>query len=368
MSLISSSFENAGRTHVTIFEGSDCCGKTTQAKKLLSNNKKSECRIYIHFPRAYYNDVKKLYTDTMSTIYNNDFMSEIFLNNTTDEETKNSKYETLKKVLIDNIVVNAEEKISFLETLARFVMDLNTRKKDYINATLNEWCHQFDIYEIYVQKDSIGEKISPKNIEKFINECNLLPLHFILDRFDYSGQCYNLFIIQKVLEKYRTENNSDKIDNLIFTLTEVQNEKTKEIETWKFFYETMGGKIKYIFFKPSKRIEDMVMIEKVRETDEYDNCKYIREYGKTYFEKLTTLISENNSVKIRNSLIINSDTDSIECAHPDDPTYPYLKAIMPDIRHNNKELIANKIAAFARVDSYANKYEQSKINTKVFTK
>ena len=299
---------------ITIFEGPDCCGKTTQANKLLTEinyANKQERRIYVHFPRVHYNEVKNLYKNTIETIYNDTFMQDLFLTDITEdnEDDKKYNYELLKRILVENVTINADEKISFLKSIYMIKKGFIKNESGYIDLLLDEWCRQSETYKMCIQKDNIIEHITSNNIKEFINDENgILPLHFIFDRFDYSGLCYNVFIIQKTLETFKNKNNSAKIDELIFMLNKIQDEKTKEIEEWKLLLEALDVRIRYVFFKPSEEIEKKVKKEEVRETNDYDRCNYISEGGKKYFENLTSML-HYGTLNIRNSIIIDPETE-----------------------------------------------------------
>ena len=112
----------------------------------------------------------------------------------------------------------------------------------------------------------------------------------------------------------------------------------------------------------------MVMVEKTRETDDYDNCNYIREFGKMYFKKLTTLISENTNIKIRNALVVDTDAENDFSYLTLSPREDYSCDNISDYIHDNEEKIHNDIRIFIYDNSNRSKYENSKIVTNVFTK
>lgn len=277
-----------------ILEGPDCCGKSTQSEKLCLS-KKFERVVYVHFPRVDVNEeLKKLFSSTLQTIYDQDYMD------TMVSEKDEYKFNLLSRILYDNIIINGNDKINFLKTMYDNVVSKN-------NNSNNIFWKEFNSLKFYYK----GVEVKYEETDKeFFKDGTRLTV--VLDRFDISGYCYNLFIISNILkEKYLHSTFSYKIKDLYNKINDLQEAITINIEQYKDVFEACDCTFRYIFFKPSKNIEYIVNNGK-RKQDGYDKCAELRKWAREFYSNNENL--KNTHINHKNHIFIDTD-ETIERMH-----------------------------------------------------
>lgn len=280
--------------NVIIFEGPDCCGKTTQITKLA---KKLRNCIVIHSPRKDSNTTRcfKLTTDTL---YNKKFMNKLFTDFNEHEFFK------LKTALTENLNINHKDRIHIIEQLNNIykglLMDFDFTVKDdyklfydgeYIDTDRNS---QMTNYEIIALLDMF---------EKHPEEC-----YIILDRFHISGYVYNYYIPIHVINEYKNDYYNeisgkviDTINDLEKTILEIEKNSAFEINRALLDYDIIT-----FVFKSSEVIKNMYC-KNDREYDVYDNDNYIQKYSRLLYNDETNKITDDPTSK--RTIIV--DTDSL---------------------------------------------------------
>lgn len=280
--------------NVIIFEGPDCCGKTTQINKLA---KKLRNCIVIHSPRKDSNTTR-CFKLTTNTLYNKDFMNKLFTDFNEHEFFK------LKTALTENLNINHKDRIHIVEQLNNIykglLMDFDfTVKEDYKLFYDGEFLDtdrksQMINYQIMALLDMF---------EKHPEEC-----YVILDRFHISGYVYNYYIPIHVINEYKNEHYHeisgkviDTINELEKTILEIEKNSAFEINRAFLDYDIIT-----FVFKSSDVIKNMYCKDD-RKYDAYDNDNYIQKYSKTLYNEEVYKISDDPTSK--RTIIV--DTDSI---------------------------------------------------------
>ena len=104
--------DNFEYVSAVVFEGPDCCGKSTQVDKFIEKVAKShqhDVIIKIHFPfDSLGNDLlKNNYNKLMNTIYSKEYMREI----------NDFKLSELSRILLENIDLNYFDKMLVIHVL-----------------------------------------------------------------------------------------------------------------------------------------------------------------------------------------------------------------------------------------------------------
>lgn len=212
-----------------IFEGPDCCGKTTQANLLMD---KMDNAILFHFPmlqlgtsqperfkKMFDNNpkvnVKLAIKNLNETLYSDEYIN--------SNETTLSKQSTIINHMKNNIYSNASNKMLFVL---------------YLNKFFNSECTKFDLsntFNLDLFDDIIlrlrlnGEEITENKFEKLLEfreknmfniECKHKTFNIILDRFFISGRFYNLEMPLAVYKKKMCSKYSDQ-DSFVYIFNEM---------------------------------------------------------------------------------------------------------------------------------------------------
>lgn len=106
-------FENVS---VAVFEGPDCCGKSTQVDAFIDeaiNDQSYDVIFKVHFPfnSMRNEDLKNNYNDLVKTIYSDEFLNNI----------KPSDIGKINDVVLNNININNLDKMVFLNTMGSII-------------------------------------------------------------------------------------------------------------------------------------------------------------------------------------------------------------------------------------------------------
>ena len=313
-----------------VFEGPDCCGKSTQVNSFINtrlSHLDNDVIIKIHFPFNITGDnkLKTNYNDLVNTIYSENFFKN---DDTKSYENNMTKGLKLYDVLRNNIIVNSSDKQVFLFVLAKLL---------YGNAT--------DIYKKHMYGNngaSIKDLLSNPNCQIWFNN-NLINTNYdeelkmvleyfkttnypsvllVFDRFIMSGIIYNYLLPRKVLRTYHLNGiiNDETYNNLkvsLFeTLESLQKQQTSyEIDAFNeilrtsiFNYSQLSDdgttnycnpKVLWFVFRKSDEIYQAFLNDKTRKIEAYDSNITLRKSVNDIFENI--IMYDNESVNLLNN-------------------------------------------------------------------
>jgi thymidylate kinase len=320
---------------IIVFEGPDCSGKTTQAKLLAQSLKKA---IYVHMPRTFKTDVKTNYKNTVETIFNENFMNSIL----NDNDERKYKLQLLERILLENIDINAKDKIDFMNFLDLILNSLVDPRMNYIDSPiaydlLFEQVFKYpETYSYYVEGDLVKEI----DIDKERKNDDELVL--ILDRFDISGICYNEYIPSSILDEYcnRTtdEELKESFKNIKFKLKLRQEMYNNEINRIKNHFVTYYNiYFQYVFFYSSEFIKNET-IKNNRELTSYDKNNFISKYSKEYYTMFIDALSNDSSVML-NSIYFNTDEIIKNCDNESESSISRIRGLIYRFANIYKKLL-----------------------------
>lgn len=333
---------------MVVFEGPDCCGKTTQVSKFIEMvNKKTtnyDVVMKIHFPfkTEPTDDLKKNYKNLVKTIYSDEYMK------------SHLNVDELRSILTENIKCNSRDKMKFLLVL-----------KHMLNG------ERFDIeYQLKGQpKLSIEDILKNPNCETFFNgvklnvdndeELKILNNYFtttdsprvlfVFDRFIISGIIYNLFLPKEIIKTYFDLEATDHpiTDELNMIIHDMVDDQESAVYNELLGIHTMCSsdflditdndplhsycdpKILWFVFKPSNIIYNAFLNDSSRKIEEYDSNKLLRETVNNIYNDIaeygnTSLYLLKNKFNIK---VI--DTDELNNTKPENPSCG-LKEIVAD--------------------------------------
>lgn len=309
-------FENIS---TVVFEGPDCCGKSTQVDKFIEKVSKSnqhDVIIKIHFPFNLSGDdlLKNNYNDLINTIYSKEYMQEI------DDE----KLSKLNRILIENVDFNHYDKMFTIRVLKNLFFGLfNVVTKSYFSIS-----HNYEITPIQLIKN--------KNCEIWFNGCKIdknndievLRMYFeqtlkpnvllVFDRFIISGMVYNLHLPNAISNNKLSEKikNTLSVTQMHHTETEidilnsiVQNVLNYEESYFDDRINYCNPKIMWFVFKPSETIYKAFLNDKERKVEEYDTNDILRSTVNDIYTDIAS--NKNKSILLLNNKfnIVPVDSD-----------------------------------------------------------
>lgn len=294
-------FENVS---TVIFEGPDCCGKSTQVDKFIEKAAKSDQHdviIKIHFPfdSLGNNLLKNNYYKLVNTIYSKEYMQEI----------NDEKLSELRKILIENIDLNHIDKMLFIQVLKNLIFGLfNVVTKSHFLIT-----HIYEMTPIQLIKNKNceiwfnGYKIDKsKDIEvlrMYFEQTKKPNVLLVFDRFIISGMVYNLHLPSsmsnnKLFEKitdslsvaqiHHTESEIDILNSIVSNVLNYEESWFDDIINY------CNPKILWFVFKPSETIYKAFLNDKERKVEEYDTNDILRS---TVNDIYTDIASNKNKSK-----------------------------------------------------------------------
>ena len=309
-------FENVS---AVVFEGPDCCGKSTQVDKFIEKVAKSDQHdviIKIHFPfNSLGNDLlKNNYNDLVNTIYSKEYMQEI----------NDGKLSELSRILLENIDLNHFDKMLFIQVLKNlFFGHFNVATKSNFSIT-----HNNEITPIQL--------IENKNCEIWFNGCKIdknndievLRMYFeqtekpnvllVFDRFIISGIVYNLHLPiamsnNKLFEKitdslsvaqiHHTESEIDILNSI------VPNVLNYEESCFDDRINYCNPKIIWFVFKPSETIYKSFLNDKERKVEEYDTNDVLRSIVNDVYTDIASNKNESKFLLTNKFNIVPVDSD-----------------------------------------------------------
>ena len=323
-----------------VFEGPDCCGKSTQVNNFINSRLEhldNDVIIKIHFPFNTLGDdeLKNNYNDLVNTIYSENF----FKNDNKSYKKAIDKNTKLYDVLQNNIMINSSDKQVFLFILEKLL---------YGNAT--------DIYKKYLYGGcdgvSIKDLLSNPNCQiwfnnKLINtnydeELKMVLEYFkttnypsvllVFDRFIMSGIIYNYLLPKKVLETYHLSGiiNDETYNNLKVTLFDTLESLQKQqtsyeiyafndiLRTSVFNYSQLSDdgvidycnpKVLWFVFRKSDKIYQAFLNDKTRKVEAYDSNIILRESVNDIFENIFMYGNESSNLLNNKFNMVTIDSD-----------------------------------------------------------
>lgn len=287
--------EDMNNRNIIVFEGPDCCGKTTQIKKLA---KKLKNCIVIHSPRKS-TGTTDCFNLTNTTIYNQEFMNSIF-----SSERPYDIIHKLKTALLENVTMNHTDRLCILEIIYWTYLDPSGKnlfdikcKEDYI------FVYDGEIIDVDRNPRWVDAKLKALFYRFKTNpeEC-----YFILDRFYISGFIYNYYIPLKLINKYKYENIDNKNNINIKRDFKTLAKDIKELvvysnETVKNIIVSYNLDLLTFIFRSSEVIKEILSDN--REYDSYDKNTFIQCVSSDYYD--------NKVFTDESSKIVIVDTDTI---------------------------------------------------------
>ena len=283
--------EKFDQVSAVIFEGPDCCGKSTQVDKFIDKVAKSDQHdviIKVHFPfdSLGCDLLKNNYNELVNTVYSKEYM----------ENINNDKLEKLNRILIRNVDLNHVDKLLFIYVLKNLLLG-----KEYDTAIPTS------LYENTLTPKygmSPRQLIENKNCEIWFNGCkmnktendiDILHMYFeqsekpnvllVFDRFIISGIVYNLHLPSAISDNKLFERIIDCISVAQLHHTESEIDILNSIIPNVLNYEEScfderinycNPKIIWFIFKPSETIYKAFLNDKERKVEEYDTNDILR--------------------------------------------------------------------------------------------
>lgn len=309
-------FENVS---AVIFEGPDCCGKSTQVDKFIEKVAKSnqhDVIIKIHFPfdSLGNNLLKNNYNRLINTIYSKEYMKEI----------DDLKLSELSRIILENIDLNHFDKMLFLKVLKNLFFGLfNIVTKSHFSVT-----HNYEITPIQLIKN--------KNCEIWFNgykidkskDIEVLRMYFertekpnvllVFDRFIISGIVYNLHLPSAMSDNKTFKKIIDSVSVAQIDHTECEIDMLNSIipnvlnyeESW-FDYRInyCNPKILWFVFKPSETIYKAFLNDKERKVEEYDSNDILRSTVNNIYTDIASNKNKSSFLLTNQFNIIPVDSD-----------------------------------------------------------
>jgi len=312
------------RVSAVVFEGPDCCGKSTQVNKFIEKVAKSDQHdviIKIHFPfdSLGCDLLKNNYNQLVNTIYSKEYMENI--------NNNDKKLSELSRILLENVDLNHFDKTLFISVLKKLLLG-----KGYDTAITTSMYSITPKYGI-----SPRQLIKNKNCEiwfngykmdKTDNDIDVLHMYFeqtekpnvllVFDRFIISGIVYNLHLPSaisdnklferitdyiSVAQAHHTENEIDILNSIIPNVLNYE-------ESW--FDDRINycnSKIIWFVFKPSETIYKAFLNDKERKVEEYDSNDILRTTVNDIYTDIVSNKNESRFLLTNQFNIIPVDSD-----------------------------------------------------------
>ena len=287
-----------------VFEGPDCCGKSTQVDKFIEKAAKSnqhDVIIKLHFPFNSLGDdlLKKNYNELINTIYSKEYMQNI----------DDNKLKELNKILVENVDLNHFDKMSVIRVLKNLLFGLfNVATKRCYSIT-----HNYEMTPIQLIKNKNceiwfnGYKIDKNNdievLRMYFEQTEKPNVLLVFDRFIISGMVYNLHLPSAISNNKLFEKITDSLSVAQMHHTESEIDILNSIVPNILNYEEScfddrinycNPKIMWFVFKPSKTIYNAFLNDKERKVEEYDTNDILRS---TVNDIYTDIASNKNKSK-----------------------------------------------------------------------
>ena len=323
-----------------VFEGPDCCGKSTQVDGFIHESLKyqeNEVIIKIHFPFNINGDdkLKQNYNNLINTIY-----SENFFKDDPSYENAMNRNVKLYDVLKDNIMFNSEDKQTFIYVLSKLLtgeaVDIYTK---YMNgklggASIKELLTNPNC-EIWFNGNSIDTSSDEelKMVLNYFKSVEYPPkVLLVFDRFIMSGIIYNYLLPKKVFETYHSkgiigDETYNNLKNSLFDVMEVfqREQTTYELDAFNELLRTpvfsfsqldyddvsnyCDPKVLWFVFKESKIIYQAFLNDKERKSEAYDTNDILRESVNEIFEDIIMYGNKSKNLLDNKFNMLTVDSD-----------------------------------------------------------
>lgn len=276
------------RVSAVVFEGPDCCGKSTQVDKFIekvAKNNLHDVIIKIHFPfDSLGNDLlKNNYNNLVNTIYSKEYM----------ENINDEKIKELSKILIQNIDLNHADKMLFINVLENLLLG-KVRYDTIISTSLYQKTFEMSPRQL-IENKNCEIWFNGCKMDKTDNDIDVLHMYFeqtekpnvllVFDRFIISGIVYNLHLPSAISDNKLFERITDYISVAQLHHTESEIDILNSIIPNVLNYEEScfddqinycNPKIIWFTFKPSETIYKAFLADKERKVEEYDTNDILR--------------------------------------------------------------------------------------------
>ena len=270
-------FENVS---AVVFEGPDCCGKSTQVDKFIEKIAKIDqydVIIKLHFPfdSLGYDLLKNNYNDLVNTIYSKEYMREI----------NDLKLSELSRILLENIDLNHFDKMFVMRVLKNLFFGLfNVVTKSNFSITHNNEMTPIQLIknkncEIWFNGYKIDKNNDIEVLRMYFERTVKPNVLLVFDRFIISGMVYNLHLPSAISNNKLFEKITDSLSVAQMHHTESEIDILNSIVPNVLNYEEScfddrinycNPKIMWFVFKPSETIYKAFLNDKERKIEEYD--------------------------------------------------------------------------------------------------
>ena len=302
-----------------IFEGPDCCGKSTQVDKFIEKAVKSNFHdviIKIHFPfDSLGNDLlKNNYNALVNTIYSKEYMQKI----------NDLKLSELSRILLENIDLNHFDKILFMRVLKNLFFGLfNVVTKSNFSTTHNNEMTPIQLIknkncEIWFNGYKIDKNNDIEVLRMYFEQTVKPNVLLVFDRFIISGIVYNLHLpnamtdnklFKKIIDSlsvaqmHHTENEIDMLNSI------VPNVLNYEESCFDDKINYCNPKILWFVFKPSETIYKAFLNDKERKVEEYDTNDILRSTVNNIYTDIASNNNESRFLLTNKFNIVSVDSD-----------------------------------------------------------
>lgn len=341
-----------------VFEGPDCCGKSTQVDKFIEKAAKSDQHdviIKIHFPfdSLGNNLLKNNYNTLINTIYSKEYMKEI----------NDEKLSELRKILLENIDLNHVDKMLFIQVLKNLIFGLF----DVVSKSYFSFTHNYEMTPIQLIKNKNceiwfnGYKIDKNNdievLRMYFEQTEKPNVLLVFDRFIISGMVYNLHLPSAISDNKLFEKITDSLSVTQMHHTESEIDILNSVVTnvlnyeESFFDERINycdPKIIWFVFKPSETIYKAFLNDKERKVEEYDSNDILRSIVNNIYTDIASNKNESSFLLTNQFNIIPVDSDKYIEIYKDGS----IDAISSDIYNE----YLNNIKVYQTLENNINNY------------
>ena len=348
-------FENVS---AVVFEGPDCCGKSTQVDKFIEKIAKIDqydVIIKLHFPfdSLGYDLLKNNYNDLVNTIYSKEYMREI----------NDLKLSELSRILLENIDLNHFDKMLVMHVLKDLLLGLfSVVTKRHFSITNNYGMTPIQLIknkncEIWFNGYKIDKNKDIEVLRMYLEQTVKPNVLLVFDRFIISGMVYNLHLPSAMSNNKLFEKITDSLSVAQMHHTESEIDILNSIVPNVLNYEEScfddrinycNPKITWFVFKPSETIYKAFLNDKERKVEEYDTNDILRS---TVNDIYTDIASNKNKSKflLTNKFnIVTIDSDKYIESYKDKS----IDYISPDIYNE----YLNNIKVYYTLENNINSY------------
>ena len=350
--------DNFEYVSAVVFEGPDCCGKSTQVDKFIEKVAKSnqhDVIIKIHFPfDSLGNDLlKNNYNALVNTIYSKEYMREI----------NDFKLSELSRILLENIDLNYFDKMLVMHVLENLLLGLfSVVTKRHFSITNNYEMTPIQLIknkncEIWFNGYKIDKSKDIEVLRMYFEQAEKPNVLLVFDRFIISGMVYNLHlpsaisnnkIFKKITDSlsvaqmHHTESEIDILNSVVPNVLNYEESCFDE----KINY--CNPKILWFVFKPSETIYKAFLNDKKRKVEEYDTNDILRSTVNDIYTDIASNKNESKFLLSNKFNIIPVDSDKYIELYKDKS----IDYISPDIYNE----YLNNIKVYYTLENNINSY------------